>query len=143
MTKALCIKKAVNRRTGHRFARFENQGLLATSATWFDLLEEVVTLVVNKNECRKVFYADFPYGFHSELWEFNTFNALDVVLGKNCSRTADASEIESAMFFAGVCHLLRTVALCQHNHAASVALEQVVGPSDPHGMPSGVFAGPA
>ena len=24
----------------------------------------------------------------------------------NCSCTADASEIESAMFFAGVCHLL-------------------------------------
>ena len=76
MTKALCIKKAVNRRTGHRFARFENQGLLATSATWFDLLEEVVTLVVNKNECREVFYRDLPYCLHAKLRILNTLDAL-------------------------------------------------------------------
>lgn len=152
MTKALCIRKAVNRRTGHRFARFENQGLFATSATWFDLLEEVVTFVVNKNECREVFYSDFPYGFHSEFWEFNTFNALDVVLGKNCSRTADASEVESAMF------LQASVTCCERLPFASITMlppwlwnkstygsirPAVVGPSDPHGMPSGVFAGPA
>ena len=54
--------------------------LFTTSATRFDLFEEIVTLVVYQNECREVFYADFPYGFHSELWKFNTFNALDVVL---------------------------------------------------------------
>ena len=113
----------MNRRTGHRFARFENQGLFATSATWFDLLEEVVTLVVNKNECREVFYADFPYGFHSELWEFNTFNALDVVLCQDSGRTTDRALVETAILLAGICHLLAAVTFGKHNHAAAVALE--------------------
>ena len=39
--------------------------LFTTSATRFDLFEEIVTLVVYQNECREVFYFDLPDCFHA------------------------------------------------------------------------------
>ena len=53
------------------------------------LLEEVVTLVIHEDECREVLYMDLPDRLHSELRIFHAFNALDVVLSKDCSRTTD------------------------------------------------------
>ena len=49
--------------------------LFTTSATRFDLFEEIVTLVVYQNECREVFYFDLQiasmpnsgYSTHSML----------------------------------------------------------------------------
>ena len=51
--------------------------------------EEVVALVIHEDECREVLHADFPDGFHSEFRKLDAFDALDVVLGKNCGRTSD------------------------------------------------------
>ena len=65
--------------------------LFTTSATRFDLFEEIVTLVVYQNECREVFYFDLPNCFHAQFRIFHTFDALDVVLSQNSSRTTDTA----------------------------------------------------
>ncbi len=43
-----------------------------------ELLEEVVALVINEDECREVFNMNLPDRFHAEFWIFNTLDALDV-----------------------------------------------------------------
>ena len=70
------------------------------------MLEEVVALVINKDECREVLYPDFPYGFHAEFWIFHALDALDVFLGEEGSRTTDGAEVETAMLLASICYLL-------------------------------------
>ena len=97
----------------------------AAGTAGLDLFEEIVALVVNKDECREILYVDFPDGLHSEFRIFYAFDALDVVLCKDCSRSADASEIEAAVLLAGIGNLLRAVAFSKHHHAAAVALEQI------------------
>ena len=62
---------------------------LVASAARFDLLEEVVALVVNEDECGEVLNLDFPNSFHAEFGIFNAFDALDVLLRKDGSRSAD------------------------------------------------------
>ena len=42
------------------------------------LLEEVVALVIYEDECREILHPYLPDGFHSKLWIFHTFDALDV-----------------------------------------------------------------
>ena len=63
--------------------------LLAAAATWFDLLEEVVALVINEDECREVLNLNLPDSLHSELWVLNALDALDVVLREDSCRTTD------------------------------------------------------
>jgi hypothetical protein len=62
---------------------------LFTSATRFELFEEVVAFVVDEDECWEVDYFDFPDCFHAEFRILNAFDALDVVLSKDSSRTTD------------------------------------------------------
>ena len=62
---------------------------LVASAARFDLLEEVVALVVNEDECGEVLNLNFPNSFHAEFGIFNAFDALDVLLRKDGSRSAD------------------------------------------------------
>jgi len=85
---------------------FNDSVRLFASATGLQLLEEVVALVVNEDECREVFHTDFPYGFHAEFRIFHTFDALDVFLCEKSSRTTDRAKIETAMLLASVGHLL-------------------------------------
>ena len=54
--------------------------LLAAAATWLDLLEEVVALVINEDECREVLNMDFPDCLHSEFRVLYALDALDIVL---------------------------------------------------------------
>ena len=54
-----------------------------------EFLEEVVTLIINKDECWEVLNVDLPDSLHSKFWVLNTLNALDVVLSKDCCRTTD------------------------------------------------------
>ena len=70
------------------------------------MFEEIVTLIVYKDECREVLNMDFPDCFHTQFRIFDTFDALDVVLSKDCSRTTNATEVEAAMFVASVSYLL-------------------------------------
>lgn len=43
-----------------------------------ELLEEVVTFVVNEDECREILYTYLPYRLHTELWILHTLDRLDV-----------------------------------------------------------------
>ena len=65
------------------------QLLTVASATRFDLFEEIITLVVYQDECREVFYFNLPDSFHTQFRIFYTFNALDIVLSQDGSRTTD------------------------------------------------------
>ena len=56
--------------------RFRGRHLIkyCTTFTRFQLLEEIVALVVHKNKCREVLHFDFPNGFHSQFWILYAFN---------------------------------------------------------------------
>ena len=43
-----------------------------------DLLEEVVALIINEDECREVNNVNLPYSLHAKLWVLYALNALDV-----------------------------------------------------------------
>ena len=101
------------------------QLLTVASATRFDLFEEIITLVVYQDECREVFYFNLPDSFHTQFRIFYTFNALDIVLSQDGSRTTDRTQIETTVFLAGICYSLATVTFSQHNHRTTVTLEQV------------------
>ena len=83
-------------------------------ADGFDLFEEVVALVIDEDKCREVFYLDFPIGLHAVLGILDPLDALDVVLGEDCGRTADAAQLEAAVFLAGFGDGLPAVTLGQH-----------------------------
>ena len=51
--------------------------------------EEIVALVIDEDECREVLHTDFPDSLHSEFRELDAFDALDIVLCKDCSRASD------------------------------------------------------
>jgi hypothetical protein len=98
---------------------------LFARTTWFQLFEKVVTLVIYEDKCREVLYVDLPDCLHTELWILYALDALDIVLSEDRCRTTDRTEVESTVLLTSVCHALRTVTLCEHDHAASVALEEV------------------
>ena len=98
---------------------------LLFGTTWFNLFEEVISFVIYQNKCREIFHFNFPDCFHAQFRIFYALNALDVVLSKDCSRSADRTQIEAAIFLTSICNLLATVTFRQHNHAATVALEQL------------------
>ena len=45
-----------------------------------DLLEEIIALVIDQNECREVFHFDFVDRFHAQFWVFHAFQTLDAFL---------------------------------------------------------------
>ena len=50
------------------------------SFTWLELLEEVIALVIDEDECWEVLNLNLPDSFHAELWVLNTLDALDAAL---------------------------------------------------------------
>ena len=83
--------------------------LVGASAARFQLLEEVVALVVDKDESGEVFNRDFPNGLHAEFWIFHAFDALDAALRENGSHATDGAEVETAVLLAGIGHHLTAV----------------------------------
>ena len=65
-----------------------------------DGLEEIVTLVINEDEGREINHTNLPDSLHSKFRIFDAFDALDVVLGKNGSRSSDRAEVEASVFLA-------------------------------------------
>ena len=80
--------------------------VLFTAASGLDLLEEIVALIVNEDECGEVFHLNLPNSFHAEFGIFYTLDALNVVLRKDCGRTTDRTEVETAVLLTSVRYLL-------------------------------------
>ena len=85
-------------------------------APGLQLSEEVVTLIVNKDERREVFNCDFPYSLHAYFRKLYAFNALYAVLRKYRCNTADSAKVEAAVLLASVGNLFATISLAYHNH---------------------------
>ena len=90
-----------------------------------DLLEEVVTFVIDQDKRREIFYFDFPDSFHTQLRISDALQMLDALLRQYRRRTADATEVEAAVFMSRVGNLLTAVTFRQHDHAAAVGLQQI------------------
>ena len=90
-----------------------------------DLLEEIVTFIINENKGREIFDFDFPDSFHSQLRISHALEAADTLLRENRRRAADTTEIETAVFVAGIGHLLAAVTLGQHDFTRTVRLQQI------------------
>ena len=95
------------------------------SGVGLELLEEVIALVVDEDEGGEVFYLNLPDGLHTKFGVFHTFDALDVVLGKDGSRSSDGAEVEAAVVFASVGDVNTAVTLSEHDSASAVVLEFV------------------
>ena len=91
--------------------------LAATGCPRLELLEEVVTLVVDEDKGGEVFYRNLPDSLHTQFGILHALNALDRTLRQYGSHTANGAEIESAVLLACVGHLLAAVALGNHYHA--------------------------
>lgn len=80
------------------------------------MLKEVVTLIINEDECGEVFHFDFPHSLHAKFGIFYALNALDVLLRKDGSGSTDRAQVEATVLFASVGNLLCAVAFGNHNH---------------------------
>ena len=87
------------------------------------LLEEVIALVVDDDECREVLHLDAPDGFHPEFGILEHLDRGDVVLSESCGGASDRAKIETSVVAARVGDLLRTVSLGEHDHRAACSLE--------------------
>ena len=73
--------------------------LVAANRPRLELFEEVMALVVNKNESREVFHANLPHGFHAQFRVLYALNALDAALRKHGRNTANRAQIEATNAF--------------------------------------------
>src|SRR5215510_2357707 len=99
--------------------------LQGRSLPQIQLLEEIVALVVDDYESRKILDLDAPDRLHAELGIFDDLDLLDAVLGEVGGRTADRAEIEAAVLLAGLAHRGGAIALGEHHHRAARRLELV------------------
>ena len=67
--------------------------LLRIGAPWFQLLEEVVALVINQDECREVFNVNLPHSLHTQFRIFYALDALDRALREDGSNTTNGTQI--------------------------------------------------
>ena len=109
--------------SGLRF--FSGGGHAAGKAGTAAVDEEVVALVVYEDERGEIGDFDLPYRFHAEFGILQHFDFLDVLLGEDGSRTADAAEVKAAVVFAGFGDLRAAIALGEHHHRAAERLEEV------------------
>ena len=56
------------------------QERLVAAVTGLELLEEVIALVIDEDECGEVFYRNLPDGFHAEFGIFHALDTLDAAL---------------------------------------------------------------
>ena len=75
----------------------------------FELLKEIVTLVIYQDKGGEIFHFYFPDCLHTQLGIFEALYLLDAVLCQNSSRAAYTAQIETAVLFAGIGHLFAAV----------------------------------
>src|SRR5215212_4741069 len=93
------------------------------SSPQIQFLEKVVALVVDDNKCREILDLDAPDRLHSEFGIFHGIDFLDAMLGEIRRHATDRAEVKASVFFAGVAHCRRAVALGDRHHGASRGLE--------------------
>ena len=64
--------------------------------------EKVVPLVIDDDERREVLDIDLAHGLHAQFGEVHDLDRLDGVLRQDRCRAADRTEVETAVFAAGV-----------------------------------------
>ena len=94
-------------------------------AAFDDLFKKVVALVVDNNERREVFDLNLLDCFHSEFGVLEDLYRLDAVLSEAGSGPSDRTKVEAAMAVARISYGFRTIALGEHDKAASVLLKEV------------------
>ena len=113
---------------------------------WFQGLEEIITLVINEDECGEVLDLNLPYSLHAQLGILHALDAPDAALGEDSGHAADGAEVETSVLEAGVGDDLRAVALGDHDEGGAVVLELIhvgihaVGRGGAHGA-AGVSGG--
>src|SRR5580698_6947945 len=86
-----------------RATRWFNPGYRRASPQ-IQLLEEIIALVVDDDEGRKIHHLDAPDRFHAQLRILHDLDLLDAVFGEVGRRPTDRAEIEAAMLLAGLTH---------------------------------------
>ena len=99
--------------------------LLFTACPGLQLLEKVVSLVVNKDEGREVLDGNLPDCLHTQFGILNAFDARYAALRQHCRHASDGSQIETAVLLTSVGNGLRTVSLGNHHQGAAVCLKFV------------------
>src|SRR3954469_5568019 len=74
-------------------------------------LEEIVALVVDHNEGRKILHLDLPDRLHAEFRILHRLDLFDAMLGEVRGGAADRGEIEAAVLVAGLAHRRGAAAL--------------------------------
>ena len=89
------------------------------------MLEEIIALIVDEDECGEILDFNLPDSLHSEFGILEEFDLLDRILSEYGSGATDRTEVETAMLKASVSDLLRAVALSDHNHSTTCGLELI------------------
>ena len=89
------------------------------------MLEEIIALIVDEDECGEILDFNLPDSLHSEFGILEEFDLLDRILSEYGSGATDRTEVETAMLMASVSDLLRAVALSDHNHSTTGGLELI------------------
>ena len=69
------------------FIPFNFHLFTVSCTTGLDLLEEIISLVINQDKCREIFHFNLPDSFHTQLRIFHTLDALDIILSLDSSWT--------------------------------------------------------
>src|SRR5437899_11348583 len=96
-----------------------------TPSPQIQFLEEIIALVVDDDEGRKIHDLDAPDRFHTKLGIFHDFDLLDAMLGEVRRGAADRAEIEAAVLLAGLAPRDWGVAVCEHHPRSRRSLRLV------------------
>jgi hypothetical protein len=71
--------------------------LLRIRAPWLQGLEEVITLIIHKDEGGEVLHIDLPDSLHTEFRILHALDTLDAALREHSSHTTNAAQIEATI----------------------------------------------
>src|SRR5205823_2175697 len=100
-----CNQPMPRRRTARRAPRCRMaRAVHGKKSSEVQLLEEVIALVVDHDEGRKILDLDAPDRLHAELGIFQHLDLFDAVLRQVGRGAADRAEIEAAVLRTGLPH---------------------------------------
>ena len=109
----------------HTFEAMPDTGSLTFARCLLELLEEVVTLIVNNDEGGEVLDVDLPHGLHTELLHIKDLDLLDGVLREDSRGATNGAQVEALVLLASFGDLLGAVTLGEHDEATARLLELI------------------